>query len=290
MRINETLAHYIGLFSGYGLFILFALLGWQLAEYSEWFANVWASKFNRVAIISCFAFGAICLFAYTYSYFWGKRKLIRTFKATVLSAISQCADGEIVRIQGALDAMPATLTAPFSQRQCSAYSFRASRHVERVTTSKSGSHVSSEKAWETFAFIELANDFLIRCENEFALVRSNKAKIVIQPDTVHDESSYSKDGGGFLTDDENTKRKQTLEALGISPRPYIGIYAEDVKFEEGVLVIDEQVAVLGRGYWISTAEYPELRFLTERGIVRVFEIATDAEQQLFISDSADVLE
>ncbi len=52
----------------------------------------------------------------------------------------------------------------------------------------------------------------------------------------------------------------------------------------------ERVAVLGRGQWISTAAYQELRFLSERGIDKVFEIATDAEQQLVISDSADFLE
>jgi hypothetical protein len=290
LKINETLTHYIGLFSSYGLIILTALLGWELSEHSEWFANLWVSKLNRVALISCCALGAICLFVYTYSYFWGKRKLIRTFKAIVRSTLSKCIDGEIVRIQGDLHTLPELLNAPFSQRQCSAYSIRASKRVERVTTSNMGSHVSSETAWETFTFIVLAKDFLIRCEDHFALVRSNNAEILIQPDTIHDESSYLKDRGGFLTDDENTKRKHTLEALGISPSPFIGVYSEDVKFEEGVLQDGEQVAVLGRGQWIHTAAYQELRFLTERGIDKVFEIATHTEQKLFISDSADILE
>ncbi|WP_157605979.1 hypothetical protein [Rheinheimera sp. SA_1] len=290
MKINETITHYIGLFSGKVLIIIFALLGWKLTEYSDWFANVWASEFNRVTLTSCFACGAIWLSVYTYSYFWGKRKLIRTFKANARSTISKCTDGDLVRIQGELNTLPALLNAPFSQRQCSAYSIKASRRVERATSSNSGSHVSSEKAWETFTFVELANDFLIRCENHFALVRSKDAKIIIQPDTVHDESSYSKDRGGFLTEDENTKRKQTLAALSVSPNQYIGVYGVDVKFEEGVLAHGEQVAVLGRGHWINTDAYQELRILTERGIDKVYEIATDTEQKLFISDSVDVLE
>lgn len=290
MKINETAAHYIGLFSGLGLMTLFAFLGWTLAEHSDWFANVWASGPSRLVIIIGGALGAVWALAFTYSYLYGKRMLIRTFKKVVRSTVSECIDGDIVRVQGELNLLSHSLTAPLSKRQCSAYSIRASKIIDRMTTRAGGGHVSSESAWETFQYIEVASDFLIRCGDHFALVRSSDAKIIIQPDMIHDESSYSKDRGGFLTDEENTKRKQTLDAMGLYSNQYVGIYAADVKFEEAVLEPGEQVAVLGRGHWINTAASQEFHFLNERGIVKVFELAVDPTQGLFISDSNDVLE
>lgn len=288
MKINETVARLIFLFYVVVVFILTYLLLRELTAYVEWIAQAWTfggrrgRKGQGFTISMVFGLAVLVLTGYIYSYFWGKLKLIRSFKAIAQSSISKCSDGEIVRIQGTLELMPTKLTAPFSQRQCSAYSISALKPLKRPGITST--------YWETIAFKLLANDFLIRCKKHFVLVRSNHAKIIIQTDTVHDESSYSKELGGFLTYEENAKRKRTFEALGVSPIPYIGAYGKDVKFEEGVLMRGERVAVLGRGQWISTAEYQELRFLSKRGIDKVFEIATDAEQQLVISDSADFLE
>mgnify|MGYP006360781417 CR=1 FL=1 len=288
MKINETVARLIFLFYVVVVFILTYLLLRELTAYVEWIAQAWTfggrrgRKGQGFTISMVFGLAVLVLTGYIYSYFWGKLKLIRSFKAIAQSSISKCSDGEIVRIQGTLELMPTKLTAPFSQRQCSAYSISALKPLKRPGITST--------YWETIAFKLLANDFLIRCKKHFVLVQSNHAKIIIQTDTVHDESSYSKELGGFLTYEENAKRKRTFEALGVSPIPYIGAYGKDVKFEEGVLMRGERVAVLGRGQWISTAEYQELRFLSKRGIDKVFEIATDAEQQLVISDSADFLE
>lgn len=290
LKINETAARLIFLFYVMVVFILSDSLFHELAEHVEWIAHAWTigkggSRGNGAAggtISVVFGIAVLVLTGYIYSYFWGKLKLIRSFKAIAQSSIAKCSDGEIVRIQGTLELMPTKLTAPFSQRQCSAYSISALKPAKTNDWPRT--------YWDPIAFKLLANDFLIRCKKHFVLVRSNNAKIIIQTDAVHDESSYSKDLGGFLTYEENAKRKRTLEALGISPIPYIGAYGKDVKFEEGVLMRGERVAVLGRGQWISTAAYQELRFLSERGIDKVFEIATDAEQQLVISDSADFLE
>ena len=287
MKINETVARLIFLFYVVVVFILTYLLLRELTAYVEWIAQAWTfggrrgRKGQGFTISMVFGLAVLVLTGYIYSYFWGKLKLIRSFKAIAQSSISKCSDGEIVRIQGTLELMPTKLTAPFSQRQCSAYSISALKPLKRPGITST--------YWETIAFKLLANDFF-RCKKHFVLVRSNHAKIIIQTDTVHDESSYSKELGGFLTYEENAKRKRTFEALGVSPIPYIGAYGKDVKFEEGVLMRGERVAVLGRGQWISTAEYQELRFLSKRGIDKVFEIATDAEQQLVISDSADFLE
>jgi hypothetical protein len=107
---------------------------------------------------------------------------------------------------------------------------------------------------------------------------------------MHDESSYAKDRGGFLTENENNKRQEALIRMSHSYKNYVGVYAEDIKFEEGILEQDEQVAVRGVGKWINVAELEELSFLLEKGVNKVFEIRNSADNQLHISDSLDVLE
>ena len=90
LRINETASHYIVLFTGLGLIIGIALLGWRLVKYSQWFAEIWASEFNRWLIIFGSLFALLWLLLSTYSYFWGRNKLIRTFKKVDFSRIEDC--------------------------------------------------------------------------------------------------------------------------------------------------------------------------------------------------------
>ena len=193
MRINETVSHYIVLFTGLGLIIGIALLGWRLVEYSQWFAEIWASEFNHWLIIFGSLFALLWLFINTYSYFWGRKKLIRTFKKVDFSRIEDCKDGDMVRIQGHLKLLSPSQIAPLSERKCTAYTIRVSEMVDRITVSGTGSNVGSESAWETIKFVEIANDFLIQCGSHYAVVRVSGAKVFIHADTSHDETTYEKD-------------------------------------------------------------------------------------------------
>ncbi|NQY65812.1 MAG: hypothetical protein HRT38_19375 [Alteromonadaceae bacterium] len=233
----------------------------------------------------CKTFGFIWLMAFTYSYFWGKKKFIRTFKEVERSSLANCKDGELVRIQGKLITLGLPLVAPFSAKQCSAFETRASRMEEVVTAKGSGSHVDSKTIWETIKVVKEISDFFIQCGDSYALVRANDCQLKIHEDTVHDESSYAKDRGGFLTESENTKRQDTLERMGLSYRNYIGVYAADIKFEEGILEPREQVAVRGEGKWIKIDSSEEFQFLSEKGVEKVFEIKSCADTKLYISDS-----
>lgn len=246
--------------------------------------------FNRLLIIFGSAFGFLWLSIYLYSYFWGKKKLIRTFKEVDLHNIRDCVDDEIVRIQGKLIPLDDYLTAPLTQRLCSAYTLRASVEVERVSTSGSGTHVRTETAWETLKYIELAQTFLIKCGEYYALIEPTNARLIIHTDKIHDETNYETDKGGFLTDRENEKRRIALEAIGISSRQYTGVYAKNIKLAEGVLELDEEVAVLGSGKWIEVSESIESDYLKSQNIKRVFMVKQTDHQKLFISDSKELLE
>lgn len=290
MKLNETVIHYLGYLLTWSLFIAFALIGWQLVDHSEWFAKVWASELNRWVILITLTMGSGWLILYAYSYFWGTRKLIRTFKAVDKSNIKDCQDGQIVRVQGKLALIEDHLIAPYTKRPCAAYTLRISEKVERVK--HNGSRTSTETAWETFKFFEAACDFLLHCDDHYALIKANSANIVVQPDSIHDDSSYSLDAGGFLNEEENTKRKQTLEAVGEPFRRFTGVYGEDVKFEEGVLEPNEQVAVLGTGRWVDTknADTEVIKYLNSLSIDEIYVIESNEHQALYISDSTKLLQ
>lgn len=290
MKVSESVAHYIGLFGGFAVWILVILLGWELAEQSVWFAELWESMANRLFIILVSTVGIISSFAYFYSYFWGHKKFVRTFKEVDRFKIDNCQDNELVRIQGQLVLLGEPLIAPYSGKLCSAFETRASTMEEVLTATGSGSHVKSKPIWETIKLVTETSDFLIQCENSYALVRVEDCKLNIHEDTVHDESSYRRDRGGFLTDGENEKRKETLVRMNLPYRNYVGVYAEDIKFEEGVLEQGEQVAVRGVGNWINLGESEELSFLRDKGVEQVFEIKHSEDFQLYVSDSLDVLE
>jgi len=290
MKINESVTHYIGLFGSFAILFLVIFSGWELAEQSVWFAELWDSMPNRLFIIFVGTISIIGTLAYTYSYFCGHKKFIRTFKEVGILKLEACQDNELVRVQGKLILLGNPLIAPYSETQCAAYETRASTMEEVVTASGGGSNVQSKPIWETLKLVSETTDFLIKCENSYAIVRVDECKLKIHKDTVHDENSYTKDRGGFLTESENNKRQETLIRMNQSYRNYIGVYAEDIKFEEGILEQDEQVAVRGVGRWINLDDTEELKFLREKGIDKVFEIKNSTDHQLYISDSLDVLE
>jgi len=289
IKLNETTKHYIGLFIAYGSMLAVMFVSVQLAEHTEWFAEFWASKTNRAFTI----FGLPPLLLYLgyqfHSYFWGKKKLIRSFKGVERLKLQDCKDGEKVRIQGKLLSLSNPVLAPLSQRECVAFTLRASREVERASPTGTG-QVRSETAWETLKFEQHAEDFLIECGGDYVLVRTLGSEIIIRPDSIHDISSYSLDKGGFLTPEENDLRKGILEAMEINSRPYVGVYAANLKFEEGVLEENEQVAIVGTGHWRNISDVKEFNLLAEKEVTRVFEICTTEGVQTYISDSQDLLD
>ena len=289
IKLNETTRYYIGLFTFYGLMLVIMFGSVQLAENTEWFAEFWDSKTNRMLTI----YGLPPLLFYIgfqfHSYFWGKKKLIRSFKGVERFQLHDCKNGEKTRIQGKLLALRKTVLAPLSKRECAAYTLRSSQQVERASTSGNG-HVRSQTAWETFSFHEYKEDFLIECGGTYALIRTLNAKVIIQPDTIHDEANYDRDKGGFLSPKENELRKNALDAIGVNSRRFTGVYAENIKFEEGILEENEQVAVVGSGQWRKISEIEELHFLADKQVTRVFEMTNNEDIELCISDSKDLLD
>lgn len=290
IKISETSAHYIGLLGAYAILLLVILSSIFLVEQSVWFAEIWKSSTNRLIFIIGVPTAIIFILIYTHSYFLGHKKFIRNFKETEIFKLEKCKDNELIRIQGELILIGEPLCAPFSRKKCAAFETRVSTIEDVVTARGSGSGVESKQIWETLKLVSETSDFLIKCEKSYAIVRVEDCKLKIYEDIVHDEDSYKKDSGGFLSESENTMRQETLSRMNQHYRNYVGVYAKDIKFAEGVLEQGEQVAVRGAGKWIDIASSKELSFLYAKGIEKVFEMRNSTDFHLHISDSLDVLE
>ncbi|RUO38612.1 hypothetical protein CWE13_02915 [Aliidiomarina shirensis] len=288
--MSESVTHYIRIFVGFAVFFLVTFVGWELAKKSVWFAGVWESLLNRLFIVIVGTILVIGLFSFIYSYFWGRRNFIRAFKEVGIFKLDKCKENELVRIQGELVLIGSPLIAPFSGKECAAFETRASTMETVVTVTTIGSHVESKQIWVTLKTASDTSDFLIKCKDSYALVRVQECKLKIHEDIIHDENSYDKDRGGFLSEHENTIRENALTRMNHSSRNFIGTYAQNIKFEEGLLEQGEQVAVRGVGKWVNVADLEELSFLLSKGVDKIFEIRNSADYQLYISDSLDVLE
>jgi hypothetical protein len=290
MKIKESNVHYISLFSGFACFFLVAIGGWGLAEQSVWFAQYWEHKPTRFFFIFACTIGMMILAVYSYSYFWGRKKFIRTYKEIGRKRLDKCKDNELVRVQGEVFLLGEPLIAPLSNKKCAAYETKVLKKEDVTTLNGSEGHVGSNTIWQTIKIVKESRDFLIQGEESIGLIRVNGGKLKICLDITHDQSSYKKDRGGFLTEEENTIRQRTLKQMGLPYKSFVGAYSRDIKFEEGVLEQGKQVAVRGVGKWISTANSEELFFLNKDGVKKVFEIVNSEDNQLHLSNLLYVLE
>ena len=268
MKLKESTVHYLWVFGSIGTFALVALAGWEMAEHSIWFEQYWSHKPSSFLIIFAGTLTTIGLAAYTYSYFWGRKKFIRTYKEINRTELNESKDGELIRIQGELVLLGEPLNAPFSQKECAAYETIVQIEEEVATVSGSETNVGSRTIWQTIKHVNKTKDFLIRCEDSYALIRVAQGNLKISLDLIHDEQHYKKDQGGFLTEEENSLRRSTLERMDLPAKPYVGVYSRNIRFQEGVLEQGEQVAVRGTGTWTSTVT-DELSFLFSQGVKKV---------------------
>lgn len=289
IEFNETTKHYMLIFGYFSLLVGVIFLTVQLSMHSEWFAKIWEYRINRIIILLVMPLLLFILLIYLYSRFFGELKQIRAFQDTNLQNLEDCEDGQLVRFQGEVMPFKPIKIAPLSQRECVAFTLRTFLEVERATVSGSG-YARSESAWETLKYMDCINDFVLKCGQHYALVRTNKAKIIIQPDRVHDTDAYGYKKNGVIDEAESELRKRVLQFQSVNSRRFLGVYAQNIKIEEGILGLNEQVAILGTGSWIDITSMDELGFLVEAGHTQVFEVNTTEEYILCISDSTDILE
>lgn len=270
------------MFGSMGIFIGSLQLGWYLSDTYEWFFKVWdESTLNRLFIAAITTVTPL-YFAYNfYSYHWGNKKRVRTFKEIKLVSLSSCKSGEPVRIQNKLIPLENDLTSPITNRSCRAYIITAKKEVERVA--HNGNNVTTNTGWETIKTVQKGADFIVECGNHFAYVSCESANLSIQNDYHYEKLSCQ----SFKPKDKE-KAINALKEMGVLHHSFIS-YHEAISFDEGVLEQGEEVAVVGTGIWKNTEDI--LGFPSSLShIDKVFFIKATENEPVYISDSKDILE
>ncbi|QBY05161.1 hypothetical protein E2K93_12550 [Thalassotalea sp. HSM 43] len=282
MKLNETHFYYILMFGSMVGFIASLQLGWYLSETNDWFFTVWdESTFNRIFLAAITTFIPL-YFAYNfYSYYWGAKKRIRTFKERELVSLSNCKSGEIVRIQNKLIPLSDDLTSPITNRSCSAYIVTAKQEVERV--SHNGNNVTTNTGWETIKTVNKGVNFMIECGEHFAYISYENANV-----SIHNDHHYEKLSCQSFNPKDKEMAINTLKEMDVLHHSFIN-YHEAIRFDEGVLEQGEQVAVVGAGNWKNTDDIADFPSNLEH-IKKVFFITATESKPVYISDSKDILE
>ena len=202
-------------------------------------------------------FGIAILIGVGYYYF-NKRAIIkRKLQKASHKTIKSFKDNEIGKFTGNIKLIIEPYFAPLSNRICAYY------HVI-VEEKKSDS-------WETIIEEEtsLAHEFLIRDGDYYAYITDYNIKHHIIKDRNYSSGTFN---------NATTNLKKILNKYGYESEGALG-FNKNIQYEEGVLEVDEEVAVFGKGVWKDAIE---LNLPEKYG--QVLEITSTDKGPIYISD------
>ncbi|WP_346859294.1 hypothetical protein [uncultured Draconibacterium sp.] len=196
-------------------------------------------------------------------WFFSKKAIIkRKLKKTEKKRIVEFKAGDVAKIVGKVEFVDAALIAPLSKRECAYYYI----HVEQKVSSGKSSY------WKTLVKEELSCRFVIREEDSCAYINDNNLKSYIVQDR-----NYSV---GFMND-ATENLEQYLHSRGHESEGFLGMN-KTLRFNEGVLEKDEEIAVFGHGVWKDATQ---LKLPAEYG--RILEITSPPNDAVYLSDDTD---
>lgn len=199
------------------------------------------------------------------SWYFSKKAIVkRKLKRATYRRFTEIRRGEIAKLVGKVKFIDQPLKAPLSGRTCAYY------HVlveQRVSTGKSAH-------WKTIIEEEASSKFVLREGSRYAYIRSDKIKSY-----VVDDMKY-KSG---LWDDASSELQRYLKNHQVASVNFLGLN-KTIRYREGVLEENEEVAVLGTGEWRNASDLglpPQLE--------RVLLIQSPQEDAVYLSDSPDTV-
>lgn len=160
-----------------------------------------------------------------------KRKLMKA----PYRSLSQFKTGQVGKIVGSVEFGEKPLTAPLSGRTCAYYHVK----VEKRVSSGKSSH------WETLIEEEDQIAYLIRDGKHFAIIADDHIRSYIVQD-----ANYS----SGLFDDATPNLEHFLGRHGYESEGLFG-FNKTMRYREGVLENQEEVAVLGQGDWQEAKDF-----------------------------------
>ena len=219
------------------------------------------SKFV-VPILMLSAVAIIGIIAYYYS---NKKIMLREFKKTRKKQINRIQENEYAKIIGKAKHVNKPLVAPLSGRPCVYY------HVIV--------EVKGDKSWIKMINEEKHQDFFIESSSEMAIVKmSSLQKSMRRFYLVKDykeKSGFRNDAPEKLEAYLKYHNKKSTGLLGIN---------KTIRYTEGVIELDEPIAVKGLAQWKTLNEpiegYSYSKILTLTGTKKVKLLITDEPKAL----------
>ena len=219
------------------------------------------SKFV-VPILMLSAVAIIGIIAYYYS---NKKIMLREFKKTRKKQINRIQENEYAKIIGKAKHVNKPLVAPLSGRPCVYY------HVIV--------EVKGDKSWIKMINEEKHQDFFIESSSEMAIVKmSSLQKSMRRFYLVKDykeKSGFRNDAPEKLEAYLKYHNKKSTGLLGIN---------KTIRYTEGVIELDEPIAVKGLAQWKTLNEpiegYSYSKILTITGTKKVKLLITDEPKAL----------
>ena len=198
-------------------------------------------------------------------YFFSKKAIIRRkLKKAPYRSLSRFKTGDIGKVIGKVEFAEEALIAPLSGRECAYFHVKVE---ERVKSGKS-------HYWKTIIEDEDTINFLIREEDKCALVEDHHIRSYIVQDR-----NYS---SGFLNDADANLEK-FLQRYSRESTGFLG-NNRTLRYQEGILELNEEVAVMGEGDWKEASEFglPE-------GLGQVLSIKGVDQGYVYLSDDPGTL-
>lgn len=202
--------------------------------------------------------GVILILSSTFS---KKAVIIRKLRKTPNKKIKDFQNGDFAKIVGEVELTEELLIAPLSGRPCTYYYIIVE---EKVSTGKSS-------RWSTLIEEEITNNFIIREDDNIALIDTEFVKSYLVPD--RDYSS------GFLND-ATSNLEEYLNDHGYESTGFFGMN-KTIRYKEGIIEPGEEVAVAGVGEWTEESyEFPNKKIL---------KITAQREHLVFLSDDPSAM-
>lgn len=192
--------------------------------------------------------------------FFNKKAIVkRKLKKAGQKKISEFRSGDTAKLVGRVGFVEHPLIAPLSGRKCAVYYV----HVEeRVASGKT-------TRWRTLIEEEVWSKFVIKEGDKYAFINDKNLKCYIVEDRNF-RSGFMNDASARLEKYLNNKTYESENFLGLN---------RTIRYQEGVLENNEQIAVFGKGVWKDAAQ---LGLPDTYG--KVLEITSNNGEAVYVSD------
>jgi hypothetical protein len=206
----------------------------------------------------------IVIFIVVVSYFSKKNLILRELKKDRRKQLISVKENEYAKVIGKVFQTNQPLIAPLSGRACVYY---------EVLIEKKG-----DKSWHQFIKEEKAQDFFIKSQGEMAKVKANiqaNSKRVFLVKDFKKTSGFRKESTMRFDNFLEKHDKSSIGLLGFN---------KTLRYREGIIEINENIAVKGIGNWKSLKESIE-----GFSYSRILTFSGNPKEKLIITDLAEAL-